>query len=202
LSYDANGNLVNNGTSTYTWNARNQLTAVGGTGFGYDGVGRRANRAGTSFLYDGVNPVQELSGGGVTANVLAGGLDEFFMRTDATGARTLLTDSLGSTLALTDNAGTVQTQYTYDPFGATTFTGATSANPLQFTGRENDGTGLYYYRARYYSPLYQRFISQDPIGLSGGINVYAYAGNNPVGFSDPFGLKPRGFGKMGKMGTA
>ncbi|MDR0587790.1 MAG: RHS repeat-associated core domain-containing protein, partial [Burkholderiales bacterium] len=49
-------------------------------------------------------------------------------------------------------------------------------------------TGFYYYRARYYSPLYQRFISEDPIGLMGGINKYAYVEGEPVLFSDPMGL--------------
>ena len=67
------------------------------------------NGARTDFLYDGVNPVQELSGTSVTANMLSGlGVDEYFTRTDTRGTHTLLTDALGSTLALTDNAGTVQ----------------------------------------------------------------------------------------------
>ena len=64
------------------------------------------------------------------------------------------------------------------------------------TGRENDQPvlsgvegGLYYYRARYYSPTLQRFISEDPIGLDGGINFYVYVGNNPITRVDPFGLK-------------
>ena len=60
-------------------------------------------------------------------------------------------------------------------------TGEASDNPFQYTGRENDGTGLYYYRARYYSPELQRFISRDPIGLGGGdVNFYRYVGNSPV----------------------
>ena len=72
-----------------------------------------------------------------------------------------------------------------------------SANTFQFAGRENDGTGLYYMRARYYSPALQRFISQDPIGFAGGINLYAYAGNNPVSLIDPLGMDPSGGGNWG-----
>ncbi|MGH7961734.1 MAG: RHS repeat-associated core domain-containing protein, partial [Candidatus Binatia bacterium] len=80
-------------------------------------------------------------------------------------------------------------EYSYAPFGETTRTGAVSTNPLQFTGRENDGTtGLCYYRARYYHPVLQRFISEDPIGFAGGdANLYAYVGNSPVSYIDPFG---------------
>jgi len=90
---------------------------------------------------------------------------------------------------LADTAGAVQTEYTYEPFGTTTVAGAASASSYQYTGRENDGTGLYYYRARYYSPTLNKFISKDPIGFAGGdINLYAYVLNNPLGFIDPFGL--------------
>ena len=196
LTYDANGNLTSDGTRTYTWNARNELSALSGgvtASFQYDGVGRRrAKTIGggtTGFLYDGLNMVQELAGGAPSANLLPGlDLDEVFTRTDATGARHFLADALGSTLALTDAAGTVQTQYTYQPFGATATTGPVSTNAFQFTGRENDGTGLYYYRARYYSPATQRFISEDHLGVGGGDgNSYAYVRNDPLNRLDPSG---------------
>ncbi len=116
------------------------------------------------------------------------GLDKYFTRTDAAGTRALLTDPLGSTLALTDSSGTVTTEYTYEPFGATTVTGASSTNPYQYTGRENDGTGLYYYRARYYDPRLGRFLAEDPLGLTGGTSLYSYAHNSPVKMLDPTGL--------------
>ena len=74
-------------------------------------------------------------------------------------------------MALTDPSGNVVKNYTYDPYGTTTATGETSSNPFQYTGRENDNTGLYYYRARYYDPGMGRFISSDPIGLRGGLNT-------------------------------
>ncbi len=96
------------------------------------------------------------------------GIDEYFQRTDSAGSRDFLTDTLGSTLALADSSGAIQTSYTYEPFGHTTVSGASSTNPFQFTGRENDTTGLYYYPARYYSPSAQRFVSQDPLGFAGG----------------------------------
>ena len=115
-------------------------------------------------------------------------MDEVFTRTDSAGARNFLADALGGTLALSDWTGTLQTQYTYEPFGNTVASGFGSANPYQYTGRENDGTGLYFYRARYYNPVLQRFITEDPAGFAGGINTYAYARGNPVSYADPFGL--------------
>jgi RHS repeat-associated protein len=197
LTYDLNGNLTGDGANSYTWNARNQLItiAAGSTTIGsfqYDAFGRRKSKTvagtATNFLYSGANIVQELSGSTPTGNLLTGGVDEIFTRTDSTGARNFLTDALGSTLALSDSTGTVQTQYTYEPFGATNVTGQANGNSFRYTGREDDGTGLYFYRARYYSSRFQRFASEDPIGFGGGsANLYAYVHNSPLTLRDPSG---------------
>jgi RHS repeat-associated protein len=145
----------------------------------------------TDFLYDGLNPVQEqTSGGSVTANLLDGlNIDEYFTRTGSGTTSTFLADALGSTIGLvTANGGPIATSYSYEPFGATTQGGAGNTNPYQFTGRESDGTGLYYYRARYYSALYQRFIAEDPIGFArGDVNLYAYVLNDPASLVDRLG---------------
>jgi RHS repeat-associated protein len=197
FTYDDNGNLTSDGTNSYNWNARNQLISMSGPGltasFQYDASGRRINKTingvSTSYLYDGANAVQELSGLSPTANQLIGGLDKVLARNDSSGMRTPLTDGQGSTVALADDAGTLQTEYTYDAFGNTTASGAQSSNSSRYTGRDDDGTGLYYYRARYYSPGLQRFISEDPAGLDGGdVNLYAYVNNNPINLVDPSGL--------------
>ncbi|MFQ5683982.1 MAG: RHS repeat domain-containing protein [Candidatus Binatia bacterium] len=94
MTYDNNGNLTSladiNGTTDYTWNARNQLVSITGpsvnASFEYDPLGRRVNKTVNSnvieFLYDGVNPVQETDGVTVLANILGGlGIDEVFTRT-------------------------------------------------------------------------------------------------------------------------
>jgi RHS repeat-associated protein len=210
LTYDANGNLLTHGGKSYIWDSRNRLIALAGgitASFAYDAIGRRSSKtiAGTStaFLYDGLNPVQELVGGAPSANILAGlNVDEFFARSTSSGSDSFLTDALGSVVALSDTAGTVQVQYGYEPYGSTIQSGSANDNSYQYTGRESDGTGLYYYRARYYDPIVKRFISEDPIGLSGGLNSYAYVGGNPVSLVDPDGkiakLLEKLFGKKSK----
>lgn len=199
LTYDLNGNLLSDGANSYIWNARNRLLSMTGPGvdasFQYDAAGRRINKTvngiTTSFLHDGANIVQEQSAQNGNANLLNGGLDELFLRSASSGNWSPLADGLGSALSLTDASGVVQTEYSYGAFGTSASTGIESNHSAQYTGRENDNTGLYYYRARYYSPTLQRFISQDPIGLAGGdVNFYAYVRNNPITLKDPFGLDP------------
>jgi RHS repeat-associated protein len=197
LTYDANGNLTSDGTNTYVWNARNQLASISGPGltasFQYDAFGRRIsktmNGSTTEFLYNGAAVVEEISSGTPVATMLTAGANELLTRTDASGTSSYLPDGLCSTLALIDSAGVLQTQYTYEPFGKTTTTGAATTNKNAYSGREDDGTGLYYLRNRYYSPGLQRFISEDPIEFGGGdANLYSYVLNNPVLYTDPSGL--------------
>jgi RHS repeat-associated protein len=201
---DANGNLTSRtdstGTTTYTWDARNRLIAVTGpnltASFVYDALNRRISKTingmTTQYLYDRKNVVQEVTSGTVSATYVRSlQIDEPFARllTNFTnGMEVYHRDALGTTLMLTDESGAVKTTYTYTPFGDTTVTGASSTNPFQYAGRENDGIGLYHYRMRYYSPVLHRFIQEDPIGLMGGVNMYAYVRNNPMRYIDPFGL--------------
>ncbi len=197
LTFDLNGNLTSDGLNSYAWDVRDQLMAMSGAGltasFQYDADGRRVsktvNGATTTFLYDGANIAQEQVAGTPSANQLVGGIDEVFARVESSGTSSPVADNLGSAVALTDSAGALQTQYTYEPFGKTTTSGPTSGNAQKYTSREDDGTSLYYYRARYYSPTLQRFISEDPIEFDGGPNLYEYVFNNPVNGIDPWGLQ-------------
>ncbi len=201
MAFDANGNLTTltdaTQTTSLTWDARDRLIGVEQPGtlasFAY-AFGRRAaktvNGAATQFLYDGLDIAQQLEAQRITSYLRSLAIDETLGLTSPDGAFFLTADALGSTVAVTDNSGTALTEYTYDSFGLVSATNAAFPNPYQFTGRENDGlAGLYYYRARYYHPGLARFISEDPIGFAGGdVNFYAYAGNSPVVFVDPFGL--------------
>ncbi|HTD25005.1 MAG TPA: RHS repeat-associated core domain-containing protein [Terriglobales bacterium] len=196
FTYDNDGNLTYDGASTYSWNARNQLIGISGSvnaSFAYDSLGRRTSKTiaaqNTGFTYNVGAIAQEVNGSTVIADIWNGGMN-YFQRTDASGSFVPMTDALGSVLALVDASGTLGAQYTYDPYGSTSAFGTSGTSPFQYIGQENDIlTSLYYLHARYYSPALGRFISQDPIGLAGGINVYAYASDDPIDFIDPFGLK-------------
>lgn len=199
LTYDADGNLLSDGTNSYTWDARGQLSGMSGTGlsasFRYDALGHRSSRTvnGTStrFLMDGGNVAAELDGAGaVSATVQSGGVDQWFSRSRAGVTDTTLTDALGSPVALGRADGTFGARYSFDPFGKPGVTGDTRGADLSFTGRQDDGTGLLHYRARYYSPAQQRFVSEDPIGLNGGDNLYGYTENSPTNLVDPSGNNP------------
>ena len=130
--------------------------------------------------------MQEQQSGTASANLLLG------LNTDGRLSRageTYLTDLLGSTMALASGTA-IQTSYGYDPYGVSSVTGAASTNSFQYTGRENDGTtaGLMFYRARYYNPAWGRFVSEDPIGVKGGVNLYGYVDDAPSFNGDATGL--------------
>lgn len=201
LTYDANGNLESksgpaSGTTTYTWNARNQLTAISGpsgsANFRYDAFGRRiektVNGATTGFLYDGAQAIAELKGTALDTVYHTGlEIDEVLARYGASGNRTLLADALMSVIAQANDDQSIGNFYAYSPYGQAVTLGPDEGNPLQYTGRENDGTGLYYYRARYYDPALKRFISEDPIGIVAGINLFTYVQGDPIDLTDPDG---------------
>jgi RHS repeat-associated protein len=212
--YDGQGNLTGDGTNTYVWDARNRLMRIkqGATvtaSFEYDALNRRTKKiigtAATEYLHDGLTPVQEKRVGDITQLITGPGIDDYLSRITTTiGAtptittRNYLTDFLGSTTALADDAGAIKTTYGYEPYGEATVSGEATVNSFQYTGRENDGIGLYYYRARYYSPKAKRFISEDPIGQNDGPNVYRYVEGDPLTYNDPTGE----FGLVGALGSA
>ncbi|WP_235430174.1 RHS repeat domain-containing protein, partial [Xanthomonas albilineans] len=117
------------------------------------------------------------------------GIDERYARDDNGGRTYFLTDLLGSTRLLTDTNGNAVQRYDYDPYGATTQSSTSYSNPYQYTGREHDQSGLYYYRARYYTAELGRFISEDPLQLAAGPNSYSYVNDDPASLIDPLGLE-------------
>ena len=165
--------------------------------FKYDPFGRRiykSSSSGTSvYAYDGDNVIEETNAvGAVVARYEQGlNIDEPLAMLRAGATSYYHADGLGSVTSLSNTAGALAQTYTFDSFGKQTASTGSLVNPFQYTGRESDPeTGLYYYRARYYDPAVGRFVSEDPIGFSGGSNFYRYARNNPVRRKDPSGLCP------------
>lgn len=98
-------------------------------------------------------------------------------------------DHLGTPQVLTDGIGSIAWKAVYTPFGEAVTSIATVENPFRFPGQYYDSeTGLHYNYYRYYNPPIGRYLTPDPIGLEGGINLFTYAANNPSNFYDVFGL--------------
>ena len=215
LFYDNDGNLTRRYKPSagidwyYGWNALGQLVQVSGTSdwggtwhtisYGYDGMGRRVrktvNGVTTGYLYDGEDLLMELNGAGnaVLEYTYYPGTDRpHSVRRSSDGAMFYyVTEQPGHVVGLVDANNQVVNEYRYDPWGNAITVREQVPQTLRYAAREYDAeTGLYFMRARYYDPRVGRFISEDPTGLGGGINPYAYVGNNPVGRTDPSGLSP------------
>jgi RHS repeat-associated protein len=188
----AHDNNANQTINNAVWDARDRLVSLSGpnftASFTYDAMGRRTSKTVNgqtkTYLYDGSDLISE-TGADYT---FGPGIDQPLERKSGQNEY-YLSDALGSVIGLADGTGTIKTSYNYSPFGKKQTTGTASSNPFAFTGREDDGTGYYYYRARYYSPEQKRFIAEDPLGFGGGdSNLQAYVGNSPTNFTDPLGL--------------
>src|SRR5262249_37473306 len=119
-------------------------------------------------------------------------VDDLFASTDAAGSNTswYLTDLLGSVRQNVGANGTPANTITYDSFGEI-LTETAPVDRFKYTSREWDSEiGLQFNRARYYGPSIGRWISEDPIGFSGGdSNLYRYVTNEPTNTTDPSGLQ-------------
>jgi len=198
-SYDGNGNLTSDGTFTFGYDAENRLTSASGTGnsvsYAFDAQGRRKTRTvnGTTtvFVTDADNrEVLEYDGSsGAIQRWYAYNLgpnDVLSQANVVAGTRaTLIPDTQGSIIASLDSGSGSLSKLGYLPYGK-----STSAGPFGYTGQRVDVEmgGLYYYRARHYSPAWGRFLQVDPIGYSGGSNLYAYVNNDPLNRVDLSGL--------------
>jgi RHS repeat-associated protein len=207
FDYDLDGNVTRKYKTGYdqrfTWNTLGQLTGVTTNGvtvtYGYDGLGRRVRRTenGQSryFLYNGDDLLLETDGNGEPLRMYTHwpGVDNpHSVRVTSGGVNATyyyVTEHPGHVSGLVNEAGTVISEYRYTPWGEVESVSDSIGQPLRYMAREIDTTtGLYYVRARWYDPAMARFNSQDPIGLAGGMNTYAYVGNDPVNRRDPSGL--------------
>lgn len=197
-TYDGNGNLTSDGTFTFGYDAENRLTSASGAGntasYTYDAQGRRktktVNGTTTVFVTDAGNrEVLEYDGAsGAVLRWYAYGLGPNNvlnqMNVAAATRATLVPDILGSVIGSLDSGSSVLSKVGYLPYGK-----SASVGPFGYTGQRVDveTSGSYYYRARHYSPIWGRFFQADPIGYVGGVNLYAYVGNDPLNATDPDG---------------
>ncbi len=207
--HDANGNIIDDGTFTYTYDSEKRLIQVTNgvdvTTYEYDGDGRRIKRVTngetTYYAYGvGLNVLTEFSGLRIPKHdyIYAGNKNIARVNYDGSGVKQGKTfyhsDHLGSNIAITDATSTVEWDRVYLPYGGE-FNDPNFdhlPNTHQYTAKELDeDIGLYYYGARYYNPVIGRFMSVDPAGGDHtdpqSFNKYAYVQNNPFTLKDPDG---------------
>lgn len=195
LTYDSRGNLTSDGSTTFGYDAGNKLvSASGGVTLSYDPVGRLYEVGGgstTRFLSDGAETVAEYNSSDevIRRYVHGASIDEplvWYEGDDTSDRRWLVADDLGSTVAVTDGDGEATTINIYDAYG---LPGTLNAGRFQYTRQMWIAeVSLYHYKSRVYAPGLGQFLQPDPIGYSGGLNLYGYVGNDPVNRLDPFGL--------------
>jgi RHS repeat-associated protein len=196
------------------WDSRYRLREVRTNGvlaerYGYDSLDRRAwvsDGVETNYLvYDGDEVIADVGPDGtIMRSYLYGpGIDNILSMTvhgPTTSVYYYVKDHLGSVQAIVDASGAVVESYQYDAWGSVLNVLDSSGNPIQnrqsqiqnrflWQGREYSWkTGLYYFRTRWYEPVTGRWLSQDAIGIAGGLNQYVFCADSPVNFVDPFGL--------------
>jgi RHS repeat-associated protein len=189
---------------TYEWDAEDRLLAINQgtarTEFTYDGLGRRVRLvekqngsvvSTQSYLWEGlsIRELRDASGGTVQQRYFGGGYVDLTVGSPQTYLQTI--DHLGSIRETTDTAGNLVQRVSYDLWGNPSFATGAAASPLAFTGHfRHAGSGLHLAPYRAYAAATGRWISRDPIGEAGGINLYGYVRNIPNIFSDQFGLNP------------
>jgi len=199
--YDDNGSLTSISGSralTLTWDANNRVKQIGSTTYQYDPNGYRIKKTGTAtnnYYLEGEHLEAIYNNSGVVqAQYLRGSvIDEIVngYQKDSNGKLINFTyhhDALQSVLGQSGHEGSILSTQTYSAFGKNLNSTGSGSNAQKYTGREQDNeSGFYYYRARYYDAVTGRFISEDPKGFGAGVNFYAYVNNNPVNGNDPSG---------------
>ena len=194
------------GAASFVWNAEGQLdsvqTATQGVKYFYDAAGRlvfkRVNNTATAFqLWDGGNPIADLNGlatAKTTEYSYFPGLDS--PHAFIWNGRTWYPhrDAVGNVIVTNDSLGGPDRTYQYDDWGK--LSGGSDGFPFSGADRlrwkgalwYGNEANLYYLRNRWYDPETGRFLSENPLGVDGGMNLYSFAGSDPVNGSDPTGL--------------
>ena len=206
-------NAENQLTKATVWKGTQLLKTID---YAYDAIGRRIGRSVTDhivpaksyqrkYVYDGQQIIAVLNGAGefLSAYVHSDGIDDpLLMVTDydkdgQLNVLSFLKDHLGSVKLITNENREVVEEINYSAYGETQIklrgqNKSRVGNNFYYTGREMEPeTGDYYYRARYYDPYSQKFLSEDPASFGGGdTNLYRYVFNQPLILTDPYGKWP------------
>lgn len=202
LGYDARGNLTSSGSTTYAYTAENLLASTNsGLSFSYDGLGRLVeynSSSSTWFFYDGTQMAAEVanpSSSVMRRYVWGADADEPLVWYEGSGTsdrRYLHADERGSVIAVSNASGTVTNVNSYDEYG---IPASGNVGRFQYTGQAwLPELGMYYYKARIYTPTLGRFMQTDPVGYGDGLNWYNYVGGDPINFTDPSGTDGTGLG--------
>ncbi len=207
--YDGNGsqtketNSITTEVKNYIYNLENRLSEIRDgnniliASYSYDPFGKRTSKtvgSATTYYYSEDGLVAETDSNGVVTTSYhwqmntPWGTDPMFIR-QAGQYGYYVTDHLGTPQRVVGSNGAVLWSAVYDAFGGADIATASLVNNLRFPGQYFDAeSGLHYNYFRYYEVGTGRYVSSDPIGLNGGVNVYGYVGGNPVGWIDPYGL--------------
>jgi RHS repeat-associated protein len=191
--YDGNGNPTDYKTVALAFDPENRLTAYGSAmTAGYTGDGLRAwkqSAAGTTyFLYDGILPVCELDSNGNVVATNTFGANGLLSRLSSTSSVYYTFDPQGNVVQRLSS--TVLSSQMFDAYGNGVST-ATVSDPFVFAGQwsyyHDAETNLYLLGLRYYDNATGRFLTRDPIGYTGGADLYTYGNANPIRGVDPIG---------------
>jgi RHS repeat-associated protein len=196
-SYDAAGNMLNDGVNSYAYNAEGELVTAGGVTYTYDGDGNRVKKSSGKLYWYGVgsDPLSESDGSGnLTAEfIFLNGARIAMLTLPAATVNYYVADHLGSSRVVTNASGTILDDSDFMPYGQETSYSAASGNHYKFTGKERDPeTGLDDFAARFYSSTMGRFMSADDSKYMHPadpqtFNLYSYVANNPINAVDPTG---------------
>jgi len=200
MSYDAAGNLLNDGSTALTYDAENRVITAAGVTYTYDGDGRRVKKSNGKLYWYGLagEVLQETT----LTNTL---LDDYIFFNGKRTARRrksdgavfyFFSDHLGSARVVTNASGGIVEESDYYPYGGERVIVNSLDNNYKFTGQERDTeSGLDYFGARHFASNLARFLQVDPIVVTPDrladpqqFNLYGYARNNPLRFIDPTGM--------------
>jgi RHS repeat-associated protein len=200
VQFDADGNMTKGPLAgelvDFAFDSRNRLTQAGSTTYRYDAENQRIGVNQTQFVVNSQPALSQVlvkeENGVKTFYVYGLGLIG-----EETGSKytSYHFDLRGSTVALTNSTGQITEKFQYSPYGVL-LSGNAEKTPFLFNGLYgvmSDSNGLYYMRARFYSPEMRRFVNQDillgGIGDGQSLNRYAYVTGSPISSIDPFGLE-------------